>query len=201
MNIRIPVSLTHFSILQAHVVNLDVPLLFGLYIMTKFKIILDFDEDIGKSKSDGWTLQMIKKLEHAYVELKPSIFFTETDLRRIHIHLYCPQKANFFAVVGPADPKLVSTKVYSDFEKLQTTCGVCKMESDKPHLFRVSLLCGDCMFNLVVSLGIIKLEIKTLLYAVYRDTKFSSVCFMNGESTTNKWEAFIRIWVSPLLDM
>lgn len=58
---------------------------------------------------------------------------------------------------------------------------------------------GECAFNKVVSLDLMKLDEKTVIHAVDRDTKFMAACFLTGESTADLWEAFLTIWVGPYI--
>lgn len=84
----------------------------------------------------------------------------------------------------------------ADLERITATCEVCQPESDAPHRFRVSLPHGECVFNRIVCLYLIKLKRRTVLHVVDKDTKFSAACFLKGESSAETWNAFMMVWVS-----
>lgn len=65
-----------------------------------------------------------------------------------------------------------------------------------PHTLRVSMLSGECLFNTIVFLELIKLDGGTVLHAVNRDTRFSVACFLEFETVGSVWDAFICIWVA-----
>lgn len=83
---RLPVSLTHFADIETEIMNIDIPVLLGLDAFSKFKIILDFEDNAMKLKCDNWELQIVQKLGHTYIEWAPSIFFTERKIQLINRH-------------------------------------------------------------------------------------------------------------------
>lgn len=192
MKMSHPVYATHFWDVLAEVVDVNVLSLLALDVMTNLKNVLDFGEDVITSKCYGWSYLMVKKLGHAYIQWVPSLLYTELDLRLIHRHFYHPQTDKPFAVMRIFDSEAVSIAVYEDLEKIQSTCDVCQRESDAPPLFRVSLPYTDCVFNRIGSLDLIKLEKTSVLHV----TKFSAANCLNGESSSEVLEAFLRIWVA-----
>lgn len=59
-----------------------------LDVMSSFKIMLDFGDDQLVSKTDGWTLPLVRKYGHAYLVWTINLFYTATELRKIHRHFY-----------------------------------------------------------------------------------------------------------------
>lgn len=135
ITIRIPLSGTHFANILAQIVYIDVPLQLGLDVMTKFKVVLDFDADTACSKCELWTLPLTRKQVHAFIEWTPTIFYTERQIWRMHRHFSHPQTEHLIALMRRADPDNVSPRLYTDFENIKTTCGVCQREADEPHRF------------------------------------------------------------------
>lgn len=197
IRIRIPVGLKHFAEVSADVVDPDVPFLLGLDVLTKFKIILDFDKDMIRSKCDGWAAPIVRKFGHAYLEWLPSILYTEAELRRVHRHFFHPSTERLAAVIKRSDPSAMSPQVIADLDKIKSTCDVCQREAGIPHRFRVSMPASECIFNRIVCLDIMKLDGISVLHVVDRDTKFSAATFLSGETTSDVWEAFLCIWVAP----
>lgn len=194
--IRLPVSNDHFAEVKAEVVDVDVPFLLGLDALTQFEVILNFGENTVVSKCDGWSLPLKRKLGHVYIEWVPSILYTERELRRVHRNFYHPQPDKLYALLKRAHPDTTNPGTLAELEKIQSTCDVCQREADAPYRFRVSLPHTEVVFNRIVSLDLMKLNNRSVLHAVDRDTKFSAACFLNGETTLHVWQAFLRIWVT-----
>lgn len=101
-----------------------------------------------------------------------------------------------YALLKRAHPDTTNPDTLAELEKIQSSCDVCQREADAPYRFRVSLSHSEVVFNRVVSLDLMKLNNKSILHAVDRDTKFSAACFLNGETTLHVWQAFLHIWVT-----
>lgn len=97
ITICIPVSAMHFVDIVAEVVSVDIPFLLRLDILTNLKVIVDFSDDVLTSKSDGgWTMNIVRKCVHAYLEWMPSLMYTEKKLRLINWHFYHPETNRIF---------------------------------------------------------------------------------------------------------
>lgn len=81
--------------------------------------------------------------------------------------------------------------------KIQEVRDVCQRESDGLHRFCVSLPYGNCVFNRVVSMYLMKLECRSVLHVMDRDTTSGATCFLARESSFEIWKAFLSVWVSP----
>lgn len=68
--IKITIPVFDFSslALNAHIVNIDVPLVLGLDILTRARIILNFSDDTVRSKTDNWQMPLIRKNGHVLME-------------------------------------------------------------------------------------------------------------------------------------
>lgn len=104
ISICVPINLQFFAIIQVEVVPVNIPFLLGLDVLTKLKIIADFDDNIIRSKLYGCELPIVLKLSHLYVEWEISAFYTETELRSLHRQVYYPQTESLIALVKRADP-------------------------------------------------------------------------------------------------
>lgn len=103
------------------------PFLLGLDVSTKFKIILDFGEDVTKSKCDEWTLPITRKMGHAYVERTPSSLYTERELRQVHRSFFHPQMDRLTNLIkrSDCDADISQLYMYANIEKIKATCDVC----------------------------------------------------------------------------
>lgn len=91
LKICLLVSDSSFAEIPAKVVNVDVPFLHGLDALTQFKALLDFGQDTVTSNCDGWTLPLVQKLGHVYIDWTPTMLYIEPELRWFHRNLYHPQ--------------------------------------------------------------------------------------------------------------
>lgn len=58
------------------------------------------------------------------------------------------------------------------------------------------MLSDDIVFIRTLSFDLMKLNQRSVLHALDRDTKFSAACFLNDESTFQARQAFLCIWVT-----
>ena len=82
LDIRVPISPSHFLALSVDVVDTNVPFLLGLDNMERYKMVFDTDKSVLSSRLHGWTVPLRKKLGHLHYEWGPQILFTETELMR-----------------------------------------------------------------------------------------------------------------------
>ena len=89
--VRIPVASDSFFNIKFPIVDINVPFLFGLENMFKYKIVLDIDDRVMYSKLQGWKLPLSFKNGHFYYKWDLSILFTESELRKVHNHFSHPE--------------------------------------------------------------------------------------------------------------
>lgn len=205
----------------ASVVDVDVPLLLGLDLFEKLRIVLDFGKFTMSSTSANWSVPLTMKIGHADLVWQDSIFYTETELRKIHCHLHHPSTDKMFAVIRKEEPTKKGSGTYKVLDKVRSTCDVCQRNADEPHRFRVSLPANSYVFNRLrrsttwstekeskriismdtrlVSMDIISLDSCSVLHVAYSDTKFGAACFRKGVSASAVWQAFLDIWVTTYI--
>lgn len=71
--------------------------------------------------------------------------------------------------------------------------------SKEPSRFRLALPEEDICFIHFVYLDLVFLEKQAVLHDVDRDTLVSEASTLNGQSTPMAWDAFMQMWVIPLL--
>lgn len=196
MDVRLPLGGDHFISITAHVVPLDIPLLLGLDVMQELKLVIDLSENTLYSPVNGKEVPLVSKRGHIYLEWPPSIFYTEAELRKIHRHFYHPSSEKLYALLKKAGGDEVDSDVKRTLEKVQRTCDTCQRHGSKPHRFRVAIPDEYCIFNRVVGMDLMKIDNRTVLHIVDRDTKFAASTFLRGESTAHVWEAFLMVWVA-----
>lgn len=68
INIRFPISDSFFLSFSADVLDVEVPLLLGIDVMSASRLILEFGVDEMRSKNDGCVLPLERKNGHVYLE-------------------------------------------------------------------------------------------------------------------------------------
>lgn len=68
------------------IVLIDVPLLIGLDVLRKSRLLIDYADESIASKRRDWGIKLTFELVHLYVEWLPSVYYTENKLWKIHRH-------------------------------------------------------------------------------------------------------------------
>lgn len=77
---------------------------------------LDFEEGKVRSKIDGWSIPLVRKNDHAYLEWPVETFFTKAELRKVNRHFYHLSSERIYAVMKQSNPAEVSSKVLLEFK-------------------------------------------------------------------------------------
>lgn len=181
---------------NAFVVPIDVPLLLGLDVLQKLEVIIKFGDGTLHSEKDDWSLKLEHKMGHLYVEWPPSIYYTEAELRRIHRHFFHPHTDRLVSLIHRGAKEHAKPGLRKKLEHIRETCDTCQRLAKEPGRFRVAIPNEDCVFNRSVGMDLMKIEKRTVLHVVDRDTKFSAASFLDGETSKIVWETFLSIWVS-----
>lgn len=80
IEVRMPVADDVVLTFTAQVVPIDVPVLVGLNIMKKLKLLINFDDGTIQSPRNSWRIQMTYKRGHMYVEWPRDFYYTEQEL-------------------------------------------------------------------------------------------------------------------------
>lgn len=196
IQIRLPIQQHHFTTVVANIVNLDIPLLLGLDVLTQLRATIDFAEDVLSSKEGSWSLQLQRKLGHLYIVWDHEVCFTESEVQRLHKHFYHPTDDRLMALIRRAKPGEDTAETRSTVEKIRRACGICQRNAQEPMRFRVSMPEAECVFNRTVALDLMYLEGKSVLHCVDKDTRFNAAAFLPAETTRAVWMEFVRIWVN-----
>ena len=81
------------------IVNIDIPFLLGLDTMTDNGMVLDTDRQTLSSNSDEWKVSLVGKRVHLYYYWEIRVLFSETELRKVHKHLFHPKPEKLYAQI------------------------------------------------------------------------------------------------------
>jgi len=120
--------------------------------------------------------------------------YTEPELKKIHRHFYHPQPLSIYKMMKQAKDPKATPETLGALEKITTSCDVCQRISSQPGRFRVALPNKDLLFNRVVLMDLMSFESKPVLHMVCKDTLFSAAAFLDGESSNDVWNTYVRHW-------
>lgn len=112
--------------IKADVVNVDVPFLKGLGVLSELRAILDAGREEVRLLQSRWEFPRVRKLGPLYVECSSSILFTVGELWRIYRHFFHAHPEKVIEVLGRTDPDGTSGDDLKRLEKIHCECDVCK---------------------------------------------------------------------------
>lgn len=145
LKIHIPITKAYSTTIDAEVSGCDVPLLLGLDEIKALRAILDFDEEIIASKSDGWGLLLTRKLGHAFIEWDGKLLYTESELKQLNRRFMHLHSDKFTAMLRRADTNSVTPNTHAKLEHVNRHCDVCQREANEPGRIRVSIPHHECI--------------------------------------------------------
>lgn len=82
-----------------------VPMLIGLDIMDKYKLVPDNVDNLLINKQFQWAVPNTRKRGHLYLEwIIHEVFYTKGEILRIHKHFFHPSATKLFEVIARAKP-------------------------------------------------------------------------------------------------
>lgn len=200
LQIRVPIKDDFFMVFTANVVNIDVPLLLGLDVMSEHKLVADTVDLVLFSKSCGWQLPLTRQLGHVYLTWESQILYSSSELTRIHRHFFHANPDPIFNLMKRAGDPEATAETLKQLKDITESCDTCQRLAKEPSRFRVSLPPDDIVFNRTVKLDIMFLEDEPALHIIDRDTSFSSAAFLSeGQTADHIWHVYMRLWVIPYI--
>lgn len=147
MNMRLPISPSHFLHLTVDVVDTNVPFHLGLDNMERYRMLIDTDKCALSSRHQGWTVPLRKKLGHLYYEWGPQNLFTETELMKVQKHFHHSDSERLYAIMKRSDPEKTSPQLLNYLKRISAACDLFQRLSYAPHRFRVALPDGEVVFK------------------------------------------------------
>lgn len=159
LKIRVPVSGSHILDASAFVMDVKIPSLIVLIVLTHLNAILDVRENTISSPTEAWELPLFQKLGQLYIEWPSKIFFTVSELHKLHKHFFHIQPDKIFHLLRRSNHGNVDTSVLEKLHDITRSCDVCQPSAGAPNRFKGSLPHSDLLFNRYVCLDCIKTEL------------------------------------------
>ena len=199
LTVRMPITQDFFLILTIDVVELSVPLLLGLEKMDQHRLYFYNTTNKLVCVNEGVILPVVRKLGHAYYQWGPEVLYTYPELQKIHKHFFHAKPERLYNVMKRAEVANVVPETLKQLQDVASACDVCQRLAREPSRFRVALPEEDTCFNRLVYVDLMFVEQQAVLHAVDSDTLFSAATILNGQSAAEVWEAFMLVWVTPLV--
>ena len=194
--VRIPCpdgSFIHFNI---DVVQEDVPMLIGLDILDREKLVADNVSNVLSSKRFGWELPITRKDGHLFLTWDYStVLYTKSELKKLHYHFFHPTSQKLFDLISRAKLEHATPETRSLLQQISASCKTCQHFTPRPQTFKVSFP-KNVVFNSVLALDLMYIRQQPILHVVDLSTNFSAARILPGQSVQGVWSAFLQCWVS-----
>lgn len=108
------------------VVGLDVPMLIGLDVMDKYKLIADNVDNKLICKKNDWNGGLTRKYGQIYYEWQYGVMYTELELKRIHRHFYHAHPELIYSLMKRAEDINLKEDTRKLLEKESKECEICQ---------------------------------------------------------------------------
>lgn len=200
-------------IVEMEIVPADIPALLGLDVLDEHQLTVDtvfnilakrsqiVNDDGVASLVDNWSVPLTRsKSRHVYArigdEVPIDIWFTRSQLIRLHRHFFHPSADKLFNLIKKARPEEATQETRKILENITKRCDPCQRIQNAPHRFRVSFGTPDARFNERIMVDVMTIDGKKVLHVVDEGTRFSAARFLDDESTATVWKTLIECWVA-----
>ncbi len=185
---------------QTDVVNIDLPILFGLDKMKEQKwYVTEVTNELCNYDEPTMKVQLTFKRRHLYLEWNYNlVFFSRAGLLKMHRRFAHPTADKSSALLRRAYPRKYSSSTKNVLEDIVRRCNSCETMAWKPFIFQVTMP-DEILFNHEIILDLAWIEPRPhrpVLHIVDRGTRFSASKFVYGECAKSVWNTFVSLWVT-----
>lgn len=194
--IRFPLTDANYFEYETDVVDLDIPILFGLDSMKRYGLKVDELEDIIAHPATGMKIPLAHTSGHLWRMWDiGEVLCSRRDLLKLHRRFAHPSVDKLYNLLRRAKPEEVDQNTRKILNDITERCGPCQRLAPKPYVFQISM--PDLMqFNHEIIVDVFFIDGKPVLHVVDRGTHFSASEFLQGQSAEAIWNALINCWVS-----
>jgi hypothetical protein len=121
------------------VVQADIPLLMGLDLMDEVGVLSDNTTNQLMNPTGLWSIPVVRKFGHAYIEWPAEVMYTETEVRRLHSSFYHTSADKLFNLIRRANSSKATTSLHDTVKRVCRSCFACQEFFVKPTCFKVSI--------------------------------------------------------------
>jgi Reverse transcriptase (RNA-dependent DNA polymerase) len=186
---------------QVDVVDAGIPLLLGLDFLDHHGLYAQTVDNILVSARSGWTLPLVRRGGHVFVNFHASVCYNRAEVRKLHRQFHHPSVNKLRDVLCRADPSARPAELQNLLQEIKDNCVTCQQFAPRPLSFRVSLP-DACVFNTKVAVDLMFLprpgcaRKQPVLHVIDMGTHFGAARFINGETVDAIWSAFVTSWAA-----
>ena len=197
IKVRIPTPDGSFIEIDIDVVEADVPMLLGIDVMDRERIVANNVTNYAVQEDGRWKMPLIRKFGHMYLVWKPNeILFTRPELVKLHRHFRHPTEGKLWELIKRARPHQADEKTHKLLSEITKSCKTCQTFSAPPQRFTVSLPPSEIYFNRQVALDLMWIERRAVLHVVDTETHFNAAVFLKKQTVEGVWDAFVSCWAA-----
>lgn len=203
-------------IVEMDIVTADILALLGMDVLDKeslapctvsnrlVKRVLHKRPDGKNIYIDEWSVPKKRSASnHLYADLNLStaMYFTRTQLSRLHRQIFHPSAQKLFNLLKRSRPEEATAETMEVLKDLPRRCDPCQRIQHAPVRFRVTIGAEDVRFNERIFFDIMVLDGDPVLHIVDDGTKFSAARFLPDVSTDTIWKTIVECWSSIYTDL
>lgn len=198
--VRLPIDEHSHINIDIDVVDMDIPLIIGLDVLRRHKILVDYLTNTIKFCERN-VQQPIKNMRgHVfYVWDAHTILFTREELIRLHTHFMHPSASKLFELISRSDPTKRNPLMKKMIDEITAACGNCKTYRSAPLRFKAAIPDGKIVFNHTILVDLLWLREKAVLQVIDEHTAFRNATFLNSKSAHDIWNALVGCWFTTYI--
>ena len=196
-SITTSIGTTHVSTeigkIKFEVLNSPTPFLLCLKDMDRLRVY--FNNTTDQLVQGKVTIPVIRKWGHPWFHLSKAerarVFFTETELRRLHRRFGHPAVERLIRLLKQAGHDDVDEQMLREIQKF---CHHCQTHDLAPRRFKFRLK-DDREFNFEILVDVMYLSGKPVLHVIDSATAFNGARFLPSMSAKDTWETLRMLWI------
>ena len=197
--------------IELDIVDADIPALVGMNVLDKKSLtpctitnrlihkVKGTTRDGKDIMIDSWSVPLIRSpSNHLYAEMESTtpLFFTRSQLVKLHRQFFHPSAQKLFNVMKRARPEEATPQTLKTLKDISARCDPCQRIQHAPTRFRVTLGADELRFNERIMMDIMFIDGDAVLHIVDKATRFSAASYLPGNSTKTVWETILKCWAS-----
>lgn len=125
-----------------------------------------------------------------------AIYWTETELGRLHLHFYHPIDGKHFNLFRRVRPEGTPATALENLTDISAGCDTFQVLHTPPFGFHLSLPEERLRFNTEVAIDLVWLYSKLVPHVIDTHTCYQTAAFINEKTASGACEIFVEVWVS-----
>lgn len=169
--IKIPTSGKQPLVFRCDVVQVDVPLLLGLDILKRERVVIDISNLIMTGKD--WSLPLTLSYGHLVATWRYNVSCTRKKFIKLHRHFRHPSANKLYSLLKRVNPKELKPKTLEVLKDIQKRCEKCSKLSRKPMRMQVgSIDTNEIVFNREISMDLCWIDSGYVLHVIDLGTRY-----------------------------